>query len=586
MKGKQAAKKQSKPPPATAANQIDDRIDPNTYSGTFRWRMDQPLPTLPPISELSCLLEPFTLKYNGWHKYFQSRGQFTTLTGDSGVEDPGDRLVQYAMSNIAIVDCLSFPLSIAKILNESNSVFQANNAVGEYQVVNILCMGCSAKAEERILRETPTFGELLYLLPAFQTINLWLIGPEISITRQNIKTSTYNNRTLNSNLFHGPISQFFRAHSHLLNSSSVLFGFNTGFGNFENPEPRKYDLLLAWLPDLYFLTGTKLPCYFLCANQHADVAGELQIMYSVLGAKFMLMPQENPFAFASTLIPDDEEWARRKTPSKTTREESDYSRGNAFFYGVQGCDKTRRKKVVLNAQKEQQLTQIVAALNATKMTMDNLLASLVSVVFAFQSKAAATPEPAPRAVKANGTNSVQDEAITTAAANVELDFKLSAVDARPVIATEPEHQQSRQKKREKILITTATALTQEVESTSATAAAVRIEAVQGSHSTRKFPVSATIHDSFAEAVPDLLDITQIVNQDRGTLTILVASSTITVDSLSLQLSTSGTKLVIQAGDGLTTYHREVLLPQRVQVHSAVQAKYSKKKNLLTVTLTL
>lgn len=559
MKGKQATKKQSKPLAATKGNQIDDRIDPNAYSGTFRWRIDQPLPSLPPISELSSLLEPFDLKFSGWHKYFHSRGQFTTLIGNTGADDPGDRLVQYAMSNIAVVDCLSFPLSIVKILNESNSVFQANNTVGTYQVINILCMGCSAKAEERILRETPTFDELLYLLPAFQTVNLWLIGPEISVTAENIKTCTYNKRTLHSSLFRGTISQFFRANSSYLNPSSVLFGFNTGFGNFENPEPRKYDLLLAWLPDLYFLTGTKLPCYFLCANQHADVAGELQIMYSVLGASFMLMPQENPFAFASTLIPDDEEWARRqqqaiaagKTPA-VSREESDYSRGNAFFYGVQGCDKTRRKKVVLTGSNEQQLTQIVSALNTTQMTMDDLLGSFVSVVFAFQATAAAAVE-------------LDSKAATVTVASS------TAAQTTPVAAVQNEAkgQQRDEEKKDNEL----------------PAASSVIDTHAVSPSSRKLPVSAIINDSSAEIVPDLLDITQTVNQATGTLTILVTSSSMTVDSLLLQLATTGTKLVIQAADSLMNYHREVLLQHKVQVGS-VQAKYSKKKNVLTVTLTL
>ena len=71
----------------------------------------------------------------------------------------------------------------------------------------------------------------------------------------------------------------------------------------QNPEKKRYDLLKSWFPDLQFLTGTSLPLLFTCANDYADLLGETAIMRHVLGARFILAPQENPFSFASTMVP-------------------------------------------------------------------------------------------------------------------------------------------------------------------------------------------------------------------------------------------------------------------------------------------
>ena len=98
--------------------------------------------------------------------------------------------------------------------------------------------------------------------------------------------------------------EFFRGNLSLLKSTCVVVGLNCGFGNFENPLPRRYDLLLEWLSDLYFLTGTKLPLIFTCANDYADLLGENQIMQKILGCKYILQPTENPYGFASTFISD------------------------------------------------------------------------------------------------------------------------------------------------------------------------------------------------------------------------------------------------------------------------------------------
>ena len=71
----------------------------------------------------------------------------------------------------------------------------------------------------------------------------------------------------------------------------------------QNPESRRYELLRSWLPDLQFLTATSLPLLFTCANDYADLTGETAILGQLLGARFIVRPQENPFSYASTMVP-------------------------------------------------------------------------------------------------------------------------------------------------------------------------------------------------------------------------------------------------------------------------------------------
>lgn len=130
---------------------------------------------------------------------------------------------------------------------------------------------------------------------------------------------------------------FFRDRTQLLSELCVVIGFNCGFGNFANPLPRRYDLLLDWLADLYFLTGTQLPLVFTCANDHEDVAGESQVMQKLMGAQYLIPPFENPVGFASTFI--------------SSEGETNYSRGNSFIYAVQGSIRERRKALNLSKRK-------------------------------------------------------------------------------------------------------------------------------------------------------------------------------------------------------------------------------------------
>jgi len=120
------------------------------------------------------------------------------------------------------------------------------------------------------MRETNCWSELFRLISSVantnkQDVRLYIVGPEMSTTQD---------LSQDVNIYQGTVKSFFRERIDLLSANTIVVGLNCGFGNWENPLPRRFDLLYEWLPDLYFLTGTKLPLIFACANDYADLAGE------------------------------------------------------------------------------------------------------------------------------------------------------------------------------------------------------------------------------------------------------------------------------------------------------------------------
>jgi hypothetical protein len=280
------------------------------YSGTFRWKKTKILPTIPKCSS--------DVNINaGWMEYLLSRFE--------SVED-GFALVTKAQKDLCMIDCLSTPVSIGKMC--------ITTAIVNYltSTVHIVCIGASSKTEGRIFNETNAFDELINILPkSLKQIYLYLVGPEMKSSEPVVHPSG----RMNTISFQGTSTAFFRQHIDLLQDNTIVVGLNCGFGNWENPIHCRYDLLFSWLPDLYFLTGTKLPLLFTCANDYADLEGEVKVMNEIMGTYFLTMPQENSFSYASTMV----------APNHTNDKDGGYSRGNSFWYAVQGCDKGRRVKL-------------------------------------------------------------------------------------------------------------------------------------------------------------------------------------------------------------------------------------------------
>ena len=313
---------------------IDLEGNNDGYSGTFRWKSNKKLLSLPLLSiNDNNNDDSITINYElGWMQYLISRDEYNHSKGLK-VTTP---LISIAQKDLSLIDCLSTPLSIVHIIQKLG-IYNNNDTNKKKKVpITIICIGCSSKAEERILRETNCFMEILYYFQHVILVELILVGPEISETIERLQyiDGKGKSSTWIASLYKGTSIDFFRANPRYISQSTIVVGINCGYGNFDNPMPKRYNLLVEWLPDLFFLTGLKLPVIFTCANDYSDLFGELTVMIKILGAKFISMPQENPFSFASTFIAEE-----------GSHTENDYSRGNSYYYAIQCHDINRRFRV-------------------------------------------------------------------------------------------------------------------------------------------------------------------------------------------------------------------------------------------------
>lgn len=303
-------------------NDIDlDGVQEGGYSGTFRWKKDKKLPLMPTFNRDSSIVLD---EKKGWMTYFTSRNKDAAL-----------QLVVKAQQDLSLVDCLSTPISLSYFINKLKLKSMLN-----IPEIHIVCIGVSSKAEGRVFIETNCWNELSYFLGHKKLVNIWFVGPEmeeVDCTPMNED----NNVNLCFHCYNGTAIEFFRSQISLLRSPTIVIGLNCGFGNWENLGPRRYNLLKSWLPDLFFLTSTSLPLIFTCANHYADLRGELLVMYHILGAQFLVKGEANPFGYASTFIPPGVD----PGTAAAAASEDNYSRGNSFWYAVQGFDRSRRRKV-------------------------------------------------------------------------------------------------------------------------------------------------------------------------------------------------------------------------------------------------
>lgn len=297
-------------------NEVDLEGDGDGYSGTFRWKKTKKFKSIP-VCDNDVDLN------GGWMEYLISR--FSNI-------DEGLSFVKEVHSDLSIIDCLSSAVTIGKACL---SLGMVDTSVDFNDILSIVCIGTSTKAEGRIANETNCFNELQYILPNVKCIDLYLVGPEMN-------TSEFHemSKKMRFKCYQGTSLSFFRENIKLLSSKTIVVGLNCGFGNFENPQKVRYSLLQSWLPDLYFLTATKLPLIFTCANDYADLSGETTVMQKIMGAYFLAEPQSNPFEFASTLISPP-----ATSPHDKSHTREGYARGNSFWYAVQGHDKSRRVKI-------------------------------------------------------------------------------------------------------------------------------------------------------------------------------------------------------------------------------------------------
>ena len=287
---------------------LDSRGD-GMYSGTFRWTTSKTFPKLPLVNDtLSVLQKPY-----GWRTYLTNRGG-------------GMQLVDVAKKDPSFLDALSFPITICHIID-----LLRNTALKDHgPLLNIVVLGATIKAEQRIWHSTSYWDEISTLFPEYKEINLFLTGPEVDESSPlNKKKSSVNVRILK-----GTATDILTSHK-WDPLCTILVGYNTGFGNFI--ESQDFRLFWSWLPDLKLILDSSYLTLFCCANDYADLNGEFAIHSRVLGSNFIVLPKENPFSAASHLHEDG-------------KKETSWSRANSFYYVVKGYSSGKKKNNVIKSE--------------------------------------------------------------------------------------------------------------------------------------------------------------------------------------------------------------------------------------------
>jgi len=234
--------------------------------------------------------------------------------------------------DMSLIDCLSSPITLLSMMSMLKLV--------PGKVLHLVLLGASRRAEEFILRHTLAWQEIAHSFPQ-TNVRLYFVGPEIASTAH----ISCDAKNLDCFTIKGTLTDFesFRHEGALSpGAHNTLFSvLNGGFGNFA--ESNRFELLWSWLPDLESLLRKQAPVFLTCANDYGDVKGEVAVMRA-LGAKVMLVPQENKYSFATTLVGEDN---------------VGWSRGNSFFYAVCG---TSEKKLLSTKPQHQRQQTILAAL--------------------------------------------------------------------------------------------------------------------------------------------------------------------------------------------------------------------------------
>jgi len=240
----------------------------------------------------------------GWPSYLTSRW-------------PGDsKVVARVHDDPCTLDGLTYPITLAFLLASLKYVVQ-----GE---LTVLVLGAMARVEEQLLRETTYWGEIAVCLRC--RVHLVLCGPEVSATHMHGEPEAppAPNSDTRASLFSGSFTAY-RDKFGVDVATTVLVAYNAGFANFTETE--RLQPLFSWFSDLRSIVDSRVPAFFTQANDSTDLAGETAIMAHVLGARFIVLPTQNPFSAATRSVPGDGSQA--------------WSCANHSFYAVQGCDEAR-----------------------------------------------------------------------------------------------------------------------------------------------------------------------------------------------------------------------------------------------------
>lgn len=419
-------------------------------------------------------------------------------------------------------------------------------------------------------------------------VELFLVGPEMSHSAVLTAVQTHEqqqqqeNDVITSPRFYagqhrGGVREFFRQHSEYLHPRRdgrpvVVVGLNCGFGNWENPMPMRYDLFFSFIPDLYFLSATMIPLIFTCANDFADVVGETGVVQALLGSRYLSPPQENPFSFASTMVPPQQQQQQRRP--EQDGEVANYSRGNAFWYAVQGHDRGRRLVMQFPTETAQLKTKSIVSLMTRLQAVP--LQEFSALTRPIDCSSWARAPAAAAAAAAAPLSSSLSEASTSSSSTGETSDR-----AKPVVTT---------------TTTTTTTSSTVFDAALARDTDVQHDESEDAHRYAAAPLSSSAPASASASSSTLsrhLDVQQEVDHERQRSRVVISgiASAEAAKAADFSVSDDGARLRLRLrlsghhgghhGDGDSTEELEISLENAV-VPSSVRAKYSSKRCQLTI----
>eukprot|EP00929_Paragymnodinium_shiwhaense_P046901 TRINITY_DN23845_c0_g1_i1.p1 TRINITY_DN23845_c0_g1~~TRINITY_DN23845_c0_g1_i1.p1 ORF type:complete len:646 (-),score=85.92 TRINITY_DN23845_c0_g1_i1:25-1962(-) len=291
---------------ARLKSDIDETVDGRS-PGTFRWSSTRVLPDLPALPRSAMSFAHVTAR--GWGPYLAARG--------------GTQLVTQGQSDPALIDSLSFPLSLAWALKEVDAL--APTKVRDTDRLHVVVLGATSKAEVRVWEHTNYWSELDSFFEQRPTIKYYFVGPELDSSSE-----------MEIVQMQPPCAtRFLQKHPELTPANTVCVTYNGGFGNFISSG--RDELLWSWLPDLLFLADSGFLCVFFCANDYADLQGESVVHSELIGSYFAMEPCRNPFSMATTY------GGAPQTSADPEAGDMEWFRGNSFAYVTQGSDVSLRK---------------------------------------------------------------------------------------------------------------------------------------------------------------------------------------------------------------------------------------------------
>ena len=277
-RGKPAAAQALVPDPEPKMD-FEHGADHGQCVGTLRWKSGASFPRL---GAWPTELVGRAPKLTGWRDYLEWRIP-ADATGTIKVEAP-------------LLDGLSYPLSLIHALQ---SLRLRPPQPGPLYLIII---GASSKAEERLVRDSDYWQELSRFFVG-ASIELVFCGPEMASATHGKVTRLSSHLTARN--FHGTLGELLRKEPRHTAESTVVVGFNTGFGNCsEGMHKGGFPLMMGWLPDLIALLQLGLVAVFTCANDYSDLRGELTL-FQTLHAEMILPPSRNPFKAATVVRESD-----------------------------------------------------------------------------------------------------------------------------------------------------------------------------------------------------------------------------------------------------------------------------------------